>query len=131
VTSPAVAMASLSILVMVDGGKSVSLPATVSWRRPPDLHVLCILSVGKASATVSAASHPNHLSLSITIHIFMSFVKEESPATFALPDEKGNVSEVQTRTEKVKEAISLGDWDALRALSLLPGGFGDARMEAW
>jgi hypothetical protein len=61
----------------------------------------------------------------------MSFVKEESPATFALPDEKRNVSEVQTQTEKVKEAINLGDWDALRALSLLPGGFGDARMEAW
>lgn len=61
----------------------------------------------------------------------MSLVKEESPATFALPDEKSNILGVMTSAEKVKEAISTGDWDALRALSLLPGGFGDARMEAW
>jgi len=61
----------------------------------------------------------------------MSFIKEESPATLALPDEKKNILETQTRTEQVKEAISAGNWDALRALSLLPDGFGDARMEAW
>ncbi len=61
----------------------------------------------------------------------MSFVKEESPATALLPDEKRSILEIQSTTEKVKNAISAGDWDALRALSLSPGGFGDARMEAW
>lgn len=74
------------------------------------------------------------LELLVTVNnklYFMSFVNGESPATFALPDEK-NVLEIQTQTEKaVKEALSLGNWDALRALSLLPGGFGDGRVEAW
>jgi hypothetical protein len=36
-----------------------------------------------------------------------------------------------TREDDVRNAISIGNWDSLRALSLLPNGFGDARVEAW
>ncbi|KIM22578.1 hypothetical protein M408DRAFT_332874 [Serendipita vermifera MAFF 305830] len=61
----------------------------------------------------------------------MSVVKEESPATVTLPDDTKTISEGYSTSEKVKKAVSAGDWDALRALSLSPGGFGDARMEAW
>lgn len=36
-----------------------------------------------------------------------------------------------TREDDVRKAISTGNWDSLRALSLLPNGFGNARVEAW
>ncbi|KAG8803254.1 hypothetical protein FRC18_007349, partial [Serendipita sp. 400] len=36
-----------------------------------------------------------------------------------------------SREDEVRSAISLGNWARLRELSLLPGGFGEARVDAW
>lgn len=46
--------------------------------------------------------------------------------------EKGSTSLAElSRQDDVKKAISAGDWESLRALSLLPNGFGEARVDAW
>jgi hypothetical protein len=37
----------------------------------------------------------------------------------------------QSREERVRNAIKTQDWGELEALSLLPGGFQDARIDAW
>lgn len=41
-------------------------------------------------------------------------------------------SDVQkSRKILVEEAVARSDWSALRELSLLPGGFDGARVQAW
>jgi hypothetical protein len=60
---------------------------------------------------------------------------EEKPAidiTYSRADSKPTIfSDDSGREDEVRKAIASGDWDALRAISLLPGGFGKARVEAW
>ncbi len=48
----------------------------------------------------------------------------------ALHDIKDTVFDTNTE-HNVHKAIENADWDALRAISLLPGGFGKARVQAW
>jgi len=37
----------------------------------------------------------------------------------------------KSRKTLVEEAVARNDWSALRELSLLPGGFDGARIQAW
>ena len=37
----------------------------------------------------------------------------------------------KSRKTLVEEAVARSDWPALRELSLLPGGFDGARVQAW
>jgi hypothetical protein len=46
-------------------------------------------------------------------------------------DKESTLPSELTREENVINAISTGNWDSLRALSLLPNGFGQARVQAW
>ena len=112
---------------MMKGGSESSPPAThVSGAR---FHIRHTVSVkAQVSIPETTARHSQQHTL---LFFFMSLVKEELPDNFVLPDEKRNVLEISDETDKVKEAISAGDWDALRLLSLQPGGFGGARVEAW
>ncbi|CAG8563936.1 16841_t:CDS:2 [Acaulospora colombiana] len=64
----------------------------------------------------------------------MEHIEEKPAIDITLPriDSKAALSsDDSAREDEVKRAIELGDWDALRAISLLPGGFGRARVEAW
>jgi hypothetical protein len=44
---------------------------------------------------------------------------------------ESSTKETPGRYHLVLTAIQERDWESLRALSLLPGGFGEARVEAW
>ncbi|KAG8753086.1 hypothetical protein FRC14_006440 [Serendipita sp. 396] len=45
--------------------------------------------------------------------------------------EKETEKPKRSHEDEVRSAISLGNWARLRELSLLPGGFGEARVDAW
>lgn len=62
----------------------------------------------------------------------MAYVEEfKDKALLGSSEEKPYQISNATREEEVRRAIISEDWNALRALSLLPGGFGNTRVEAW
>jgi hypothetical protein len=46
-------------------------------------------------------------------------------------DKESTLPSELTREENVINAISTGNWESLRSLSLLPNGFGQVRVQAW